>query len=106
MYAKRLASWLLRRVIGTGKPQRKGAKMGNSQATTDLTFIQTKELIDELTKRHDALVVAGIKFTNVKGGYTVTRFHHGHRYVCLGLMANVESIINTTENSALGPDNG
>lgn len=71
-----------------------------------LTFCQTADLIEELKKRHDAIVVAGIKFTNTKGGYTVTRFHHGHRFVCLGLMANVESIINVTENSLLGPDNG
>lgn len=75
--------------------------MANPQAV-DLTFCQTAELIAELTKRHDAIVVTGIRFETNNGGYTVTRHHSGHRYVCLGLISNMESLINPIENSSLG----
>ena len=76
-----------------------------SNKTIDLTFIATKELIEELDKRYDALNIAGIKFTNVNGGYSVTRHWNGHRYVCLGLLANLESLINEAENKSLFDEN-
>lgn len=68
---------------------------------TVLTFISTKDLLDELYKRHDAVVVAGIKFTKVRGDYEVTRYFRGHRVVCLGVIENVKSLINDEENRNL-----
>lgn len=68
---------------------------------TDLTFVPTLQLVDELKKRHDALVLMGVRFTDVKGAYKVLRIHHGHRFVCLSLLSNLESIINSIENANL-----
>ena len=68
-----------------------------------LTFCSTKELIDELYKRHDSLVIAGIKFTKVDGSFEVTRFHKGHNIVCLGLIDNMTTLINADLNSKLEP---
>lgn len=73
--------------------------MGN-----DLTFIQTSELIDELNRRHDALIVLGMRF-NSKDAYGITRFHQGHRYVCLGLLSNATAMINEVEMAQLKKDN-
>lgn len=72
--------------------------MGSTQA--DLTFVSTKELIAELAKRHDALVVGGMNFKS-KDAYNVVRFRQGHRHVCLGLLSNIASIINDDENKTL-----
>lgn len=69
----------------------------------DLTFFQTKELVDELAKRHDALVIAGIRFIKTNGQYEVLRFHNGHRLVCLGQISNMQSLINKEENDFLHP---
>lgn len=75
--------------------------MGNQKV--DLTFMSSKELIDELAKRNDALVVLGMRFeTNSK--YAVTRYFQGNRFVCLGLLANEESRINNIENEQLEND--
>lgn len=69
----------------------------------DLTFVTKKQLIDELAKRHDAIVVLGLRFeSQIK--YTVTRYHAGNRHVCLGLISNESSIINNIENSQLNKD--
>ena len=67
----------------------------------DLALCSSKDLVDELARRHDAFVIAGMKFTDNRGGYRVTRYHNGHRYVCLGLLNNLESLINKEENTLL-----
>ncbi len=72
--------------------------MGPTQI--DLTFVSTKELIAELAKRHDALVIGGMNFKS-KDAYNVVRFRQGHRHVCLGLLSNIQSIINDEENKNL-----
>lgn len=71
------------------------------QETQDLTFVPTMKLCDELKKRHDALVIAGVRFTDVQGSYKLLRIHHGHRFVCLSQLSNMESIINAIENASL-----
>ena len=73
---------------------------------TELSLCSTKDLMAELARRHDALVIAGMKFTTTSGGYSVTRYHQGHRHVCIGMMSNIESLLNQIENSSLGPDDG
>lgn len=71
------------------------------QEAQDLTFIPTMKLVDELKKRHDALVVCGVRFTDVQGSYKLLRVHHGHRFVCLSQLSNMASIINAIENASL-----
>ena len=73
--------------------------MGNT-TKEDLTFTSTDSLLTELAKRHDALVVLGMRFTT-KDGYNITRYHRGHRYVCLGMLSNAQSLINNVENEHL-----
>lgn len=65
---------------------------------TDLTLVGTDELLEELYKRHDAVVIAGIRFTKVRGDYEIMRYFRGHRIVCLGMLENVKSFINEEEN--------
>lgn len=73
----------------------------------DLTFVSTDDLITELGKRNDAMVFLGMRFTSVDGKYEIKRIHHGHRYICLGMLSNVESVINDIENNNLrAPSNG
>lgn len=100
MYGKGVSSRVLQWLRTCGKPKAENANMGSGTAKTDLTFISSKELIDELAKRHDALVVLGMRF-NKLNQYSITRFHAGHRYVCLGMMSNMQSLINDTENEQL-----
>lgn len=71
--------------------------MGTSQ---ELTFVSTKDLMEELARRHDAVVILGMRFTS-KDGYNIARFHRGHRYVCLGMLSNAATLINDMENGSL-----
>jgi hypothetical protein len=71
----------------------------------DLTFCSSDELVKELNKRHDALIISGVKFTNINGEYKVIRNYFGHRLVCLGLLSNMSSLINIEENKSLILDN-
>ena len=72
-----------------------------SMKLEDLTFVSTAHLVEELKKRHDAIVISAVRFTDVKGAYKVLRVHNGHRFVCLSLLSNLESIINSIENANL-----
>ncbi len=72
----------------------------NGANTKDLTFISTLDLVEELKKRHDALVVCGMKFTTGTQ-YEIFRHYSGHSYVCLGMMAQLESNITEKENNEL-----
>lgn len=83
------------------KPKAKDSTLEPVHSSQDLTFIQTHDLLVELAKRHDAMVFLGMKFTSIEGGYDIKRLHTGHRYVCLGMMANMESLINKIENDNL-----
>lgn len=60
---------------------------------TNLTLIPTKELIDELVKRHDGLVVAGIKFTT-QYNFALTKHWCGNHFVCLGMIEDMKHQIN------------
>ena len=71
------------------------------EETNALTFSSTEDLLKELHKRHDALIVSGVKFTNVNGEYVLTRFFRGHHIVCLGLLNNMSSVVNKAENKRL-----
>lgn len=73
-------------------------------STESLTFVDTKQLIDELARRHDAFIILGMKF-KTENNYEVVRFHQGHRYVCLGMLDNMKSLINEIENKSLSAVN-
>ncbi len=60
---------------------------------TDLTFIPTKEMIAELAKRHDGLVIAGIKFTTPTN-FALTKYWGGNHFVCLGVLEDMKHQIN------------
>lgn len=60
---------------------------------TDLTLISNKELIDELAKRHDGLVVAGIRF-NTTTNFVLTKHWGGNHFVCLGVLEDMKHQIN------------
>lgn len=59
----------------------------------DLTFLSSKELIDELAKRHDGLVIAGIKF-NTMTNFILTKHWAGNHFVCLGIIEDMKHQIN------------
>lgn len=73
-----------------------------SQAT-DLTFIPTQELITEMAKRHDGLVIAGIKF-NTNSAFVLTKYWGGNHFVCLGMIEDMKHQINRQGERSFTPD--
>lgn len=69
----------------------------------DLTFISNKELIDELAKRHDGLVIAGIKFTTMTN-FMLTKHWVGNHFVCLGIVEDMKRQINRNGEKSFMPD--
>ena len=61
---------------------------------TDLTFISTDDLVVELMKRHDACIVTGVKFTDVKGDYKIMKRYGGHHFSLLALATKIIHDIN------------
>lgn len=59
----------------------------------DLALISTKDLIDEIVKRHDGMVIAGIKF-NTQTSYVLTKHWSGNHFVCLGVIEDMKHQIN------------
>lgn len=100
MREERLAGWFQQWFGPRSRPGKENGDM-DRESTKDLTFVPTLQLVEELKKRHDALIVCGVRFTDVKGAYKVLRVHNGHRFVCLSLLSNMESIINSIENANL-----
>lgn len=60
---------------------------------SNLSLVQTNELLEELVRRHDAVVLTGIKFTKTNGEYITFRRYSGNRFMCNGLMSVLESMI-------------
>lgn len=55
----------------------------------DLTFIATQELINEMAKRHDGMIISGIKF-NTMDNFCLTKYWGGNHFVCLGILEDVK----------------
>lgn len=68
----------------------------------DLSLVSFDDLYAELCKRYDYCVFAGIIHKSAPQ-YFVTRKYKGFRSMCLGLVSNLESMINKEENENLGP---
>lgn len=101
MQEQRLSSWF-HQWFGTGsKPEKKDGYLenGNTKAQ-DLTFVSTADMLAELNKRHDALIILGMRFEE-KERYTIIRHQQGHRYVLLGMLSNMADLINKIENEHL-----
>lgn len=73
-----------------------------SQAT-DLTFVPNGDLINELAKRHDGLVIAGIKF-NTPMNFVLTKYWGGNHFVCLGVLEDMKHQINRHGEKNFTPD--
>lgn len=73
----------------------------------NLSLVPTDDLLDELFKRHDALVVTGMKFTASNGAYVTLRRFNGNRYVCNGMLDTMQALIVREELNAqyIIPDN-
>lgn len=52
----------------------------------DLSLVPTNDLVDEIVRRHDAVILTGIKFTQANGEYMTFRRYTGNRFVCGGLL--------------------
>lgn len=70
---------------------------------TKLDLISTKDLVDELCKRHDGLVISGIKFTTMTN-FVLTKHWAGNHFVCLGLLADMEHLINKKGDTCFIPN--
>lgn len=70
---------------------------------TDLTLVSNKELIDELAKRHDGFIVAGIRFTT-KDNFSLTKYWAGNHFVCLGILEDMKHQINRNGERSFTPD--
>lgn len=66
----------------------------------DLTFVSNDDLLNELVKRHDAIVITGVRFTKTNGDYVVMRRRNGNRFVCIGLLDTFRHLIEQEENQA------
>ncbi len=64
---------------------------------SDLNFIPTDDLIDEICKRHDHIVIAGMKVCDEKGAYITVRRWQGNSFVCLGVVEVVKQMISGAE---------
>lgn len=60
---------------------------------TDLTFVPTQELISEMARRHDGMIIAGIKF-NTMANFSLTKYWGGNHFVCLGILEDMKHQIN------------
>lgn len=63
----------------------------------DLSLTATSDLLEELVRRHDAVVLTGIKFTKANGEYVTFRRYAGNRFVCNGLISVVDTMISNEE---------
>lgn len=68
----------------------------------DLSLISMDELMNEMFRRHDSVIIAGVVHKTA-AQYQVVRRYYGHRYSCLALCSNLASLINADENKNLGP---
>jgi len=68
----------------------------------DLSLVSFEDMYMELCRRYDHCVFAGVIHQSVPK-YLVTRKYKGYRYVCLGLISNLETMVNKDENESLGP---
>lgn len=55
--------------------------------------MSTNELIAEIARRHDGLVIAGIKFTTMTN-FELTKYWGGNHFVCLGVLEDMKYQIN------------
>lgn len=74
-----------------------------SNQAIDLTFVSNKELIDELAKRHDGMVVAGIKFTT-QTNFMLTKHWGGNHFVVLGILEDLKHQVNRQGEKNFTPD--
>jgi hypothetical protein len=75
-----------------------------SNQAIDLTFVSNKELIDELVKRHDGLVVAGIKFTT-QNNFLLTKHWSGNHFLVLGILEDMKHQVNKNGDKNFTLDN-
>ncbi len=74
------------------------------EQATDLTFVSTADIIKEMAKRHDGMVIAGIKFTTPTN-FALTKYWGGNHFVCLGILEDMKHQINKAGDRAFTPDN-
>lgn len=75
---------------------------GPTTSSNALSLVSTTDLLKELKSRHHAVVFSAMIFKS-NDRYDIIREYSGHRFVCLGMLSNLESLINPVENSSLGP---
>lgn len=76
--------------------------MDSPQTKIDLSLIPLEDLMSEIFRRHDSVIIAAVVHKSAIQ-YQVTRKYYGHRYSCLALCSNLEHLINIDENKSLGP---
>lgn len=65
-------------------------------AESDLSLIETRVLLNELQRRFDAMIFAGIRWRTCHGDvdhFEVTHHKSGLPHTCIGLAREVEAII-------------
>ena len=72
------------------------------KTNVDLSLVSFEDLYVEICKRYDYCVFAGLIHKSTPQ-YFVTRKYKGFRMMCLGLISNLETLINKEENDGLGP---
>ena len=93
-----------RELSNPGSTQKPSERPTNTLPPTnvDLSLISFEDMYAELCKRYDHCVFAGIVHQS-QPKYVVTKKYKGYRYVCMGLLSNLETMINKDENESLGP---
>lgn len=69
----------------------------------DVSLIPVEDLIKELVRRHDGIIIAGIKFTT-QHNYVLTRHWSGNHFVCLGILEDAKHQINRKGEDSFTPD--
>ena len=61
---------------------------------TDLTFIPTQTLVDEIASRHDHMIVTGIQLIQGQGKMSeIYRYYKGSYLACIGLCEDVKQYV-------------
>ena len=86
-------------------PSNESSKTNELKLPNDITFASTEDLIAELLKRHDAMIITGTRFTNKNGEYIEVRRWVGHHYSLLALASHVMHVLNREKegNMQYGP---
>jgi len=72
------------------------------ESKVDLSLVSFEDMWQEMCRRYDHCVFSGVIHKSYPQ-YFITRKYKGYRLMCVGLVSNLSTLINSDENNGLGP---